>query len=91
MQCRERLIDQLTNECNENIDRNEMIYYATLYNYGKVCKSCTLHIVLLIITCIVIMTISGASFYFYFYLLHPFLYNVISLNKTSLKSCATSS
>ena len=28
--CRTRLIDKLTEECSENIDRNEMIYNATL-------------------------------------------------------------
>ena len=64
LQCRERLIDKLVIECNENIDGNEMVYNATLHNYGKVCKSCTLHIVLLIITCIIVMGISGTSFYF---------------------------
>ena len=43
---RKRLIDKVVDECNENIDGND---------YGKVYKSCTLYIVLLIITFIIIM------------------------------------
>ena len=63
----ERLIDKLADECNENIDGDEMIYNATLYDYKRVCKPCTLKIVLLIITFIIIMGISGACFYFYWH------------------------
>ena len=56
---RKMLIDKLV----EDIVKNKTIYNATLYDYGWVCKSCTLYIVL-IITFIIIMGISGASFYF---------------------------
>ena len=63
----ERLIDKLADECNENIDGDEMIYNATLYDYKRVCKYYTLKIVLLIITFIIIMGISGMCFYFYWH------------------------
>ena len=59
---RERLIDKPIDECNEKIDGNEMVYNTILYNNEKLSKSCTLKIVLLIIT---IMDVSGACFYFY--------------------------
>ena len=59
---RERLIDKPIDECNENIDGNEMVYNTILYNNEKLSKSCTLKIVLLIIT---IMDVSGACFHFY--------------------------
>ena len=37
--CRKRLIDKLVEECSENIDGNYMVY-----NYEKVCNSCTIYI-----------------------------------------------
>ena len=64
---RKRLIDKLVKECDEDIDGNEMVYNATLNDYGTVWKSCTLYIVLLIIAFIIIMGISGACFYFYWH------------------------
>ena len=63
--CRKRLIDKLYEKCDEDIDGNEMVYNASLYDYGRVCRSCTLYAVLLIIACIMIMGISCAFFYFY--------------------------
>ena len=62
--CRKRLIDNLVEECGENIDGN-MIYNATSNDYGKVYKSCTIYIILLIITFIIIIGISSVFFYFY--------------------------
>ena len=44
--CRKKLIDSLVEKCNENIDGNEIIYKATLYNYEKVCISCTRYIII---------------------------------------------
>ena len=48
-----------------------MIYSVTLYDFGlnkQVCKSCMLHVILLIIACIlVIMGYSGTYLYFYGY------------------------
>ena len=42
-----RLIDNLVEGCIENIDASEIIYNGTLNNYGNVCNSCTIYIVLL--------------------------------------------
>ena len=46
---RKRLIDKLVEECEEDIDGNDMVCNTTLYYYGKVCRSCTWYIMLLII------------------------------------------
>ena len=43
--CGEKLIDKLVEECSGN----NIIHSVTLNDYGKVCKSCTINIVLLII------------------------------------------
>ena len=42
--CRKRLIDKLIEKCDEDIDRNEMVYNAKLYDSGRVYKSSTLYI-----------------------------------------------
>ena len=47
--CRKGLIDQLVEECNKSIDGNEIIYNDTLNDYGKICNSWTVYIVLLAI------------------------------------------
>ena len=57
--CRKRLIDKLVEECSANIDGNKMIYNGTLNgiplnNYEKICNSCTVFIVLLVIFVIVV-------------------------------------
>ena len=43
--CRERLVDKLVEECNENIDEeelhpNKMIYNSTLHDFEKISSSC---------------------------------------------------
>ena len=43
------MINALVEECSENIDGNELIYNATLNDHGKVCYSCTIYIVSLVI------------------------------------------
>ena len=63
--CRERLIDELVEGCSEDINGNKMIYNVTLNNYTKVCNSCTIYIVLLILTSITLMGIGSAYIYFY--------------------------
>ena len=63
--CRKRLIDKLVKECDKDIDGNEMVYNATLNDYGRVCKSCTLYMLLLIIKFRIIVGIGGACFYFH--------------------------
>ena len=62
--CRKKLVDKLVEECNENIDGNEMIYN----DYGEVCNSCTIYIVLLAIILIISKSISSAFFNFHWYL-----------------------
>ena len=54
--CRNKLVDKLVEECSENIDGNKMIY-KTLNNYGKVCNSCTIYIVLFVIAFLIIIFI----------------------------------
>ena len=54
--CRERLIDGIVRKYDEGIDE---------YDYGRVCKSFTLYIVLSITVFIRIMSISGVCFYYY--------------------------
>ena len=46
--CRKQLVDKLVKECSENIDENEMIS-VTLNDYGSVCNSCAIYIVLFVI------------------------------------------
>ena len=52
---RKRLIDKLAEECSEDINGNEMIY-----NYDKVCSSCTIYKMLLVIFFIISICISSA-------------------------------
>ena len=56
---------ELVNESNEYVDGNEMVYNATFNDYEKVCKTCTLYVVFLIMVLIIIMGIGGACLYFY--------------------------
>ena len=42
--CRKKIVDKLVEECSENIDENKMFYN----DYGEVCNSCTINIVLLV-------------------------------------------
>ena len=66
--CRERLINKLVEKCDKDIDGNEIIFNATLYDYRKVCRSCMQFIMLSIIAfALIIMGTSGVSFYFYLY------------------------
>ena len=53
-------------ECSEDIDRNEIVYNATLYNYEKIYKSYTLYIVLLITAFIIIIGTGSICLYFYY-------------------------
>ena len=52
--CRKKIIDKLVEECRENIDGNKKIYNGTLNtiplnHYEKICNSCTVYAVLLVI------------------------------------------
>ena len=62
--CRKRLIDKLVEECSEKINANEMVKNVTLNDHGKVWESCTICIVLLIITFIIITDIGSIYSYF---------------------------
>ena len=66
--CRKELINRLVEECGEDIDENELIYNVTLNDHRKVCNSCTLYIVLLVIFLIKSISISSAFIYFHWYL-----------------------
>ena len=56
---RKKLVDRLVAECSENIDENKMIYDGNLNDYGKLCNSCTVYIVLLVISFIISINISS--------------------------------
>ena len=59
-----RSINKLVEECNKNIDGNK-----TIQNYYKnVCNYCIKYIVLFVITFFIIIDISSAFIYFYWYL-----------------------
>ena len=47
--CRKKLVDKLVEECSENIDGNELIHNTTFNDYGNVCNSFTIYIVLFVI------------------------------------------
>ena len=66
--CRKELIGKIAEECSEDTDESEMIYNATLNDYVKVCKSCTIYIVLLAISFVISISISSSFVYFYGYL-----------------------
>ena len=54
-----RLMDKLAEECSENIDGNEMIHN----NFENVCNSCTVYIVLFVITFLIIIGVSSVFIY----------------------------
>ena len=60
--CRKGLIDKLVEECSEDINENGLIYNMTLNSYEKLCNSCTIYILLLVISFIISICISGAFF-----------------------------
>ena len=66
--CRKKLIDRLVEECSENFDGNELIYNATLNDYGNVCNSCITYIALLVIFFIISIDTSCAYFHLHWYL-----------------------
>ena len=64
---RKKFIDKLVEGCSEDIDRNEMIHNATLNDYGRVCNSCAIYIVLLIIIFMIFMVTGSVFIYFYWH------------------------
>ena len=63
--CRKRLIDELVEECSENIDGNEIIYNSTINDYEKRCSPCTVYIVLFVIFSIISISISSVYICFH--------------------------
>ena len=64
---RKKLIDKLVEECSENIDGNNMIYNEGFNGYEKVCNSCAIYIVLIVIAFLIIFVICSAFIYFHWY------------------------
>ena len=63
--CRKKLIDQLVQECSENINEKKL-HLNKINDYEKICSSCSVFIVLLVI--FFILSISMSSFFIYFHL-----------------------
>ena len=85
-----KIVDELVKECSENIDGNEMIYDTTLNE--KVCNSCTIDIVLLVIFFTVNISNSSLFIYCLWYLKRRYTestiyqtYKMEVLNKLALK------
>ena len=47
----------LVEECSEDIKGNEVIHNVTLNDYEKVCNSCTIYLVLLVIAFLIMINI----------------------------------
>ena len=65
--CRKRLIDKLVEECSENIDEKEL-HSNEINDYEKICNSCSVYTVLLVIFFTLSISISGIFIYFHWYL-----------------------
>ena len=66
--CRKKIIDELVEECSENVDENVIIYHGTLNDYRNIYSSCTIYIVLFAIFLIISITMSSVLIYFHWYL-----------------------
>ena len=55
-------------KCSEKINGNEMIYNGPVNNYGNVCHSCTIYIVLFAMFLIISISIRSVFIYFLWYL-----------------------
>ena len=73
----QKKIDKLVEECNKEIDGNEMIYNSTLNDYEEVCNSCTIYIVVLDIFFIVSISISSVFICFHWYLKRRYIETAI--------------
>ena len=62
-----KLLDELIEEYSESINENEIIS-VNLNDYGSVCGSCAVCIVLFVIAFLMMIGISSAFIYFYWYL-----------------------
>ena len=65
--CRKRLINKLVEECSKNIDEKKL-YSNEINDYEKICSSCSVYTVLLVIFFILSIGISNVFIYFHWYL-----------------------
>ena len=65
--CRERLIDKLVEQCSGNINEKKL-HLSEINNYERICSSCIVYIVLLVIFFILSISISSVFIYFQWYL-----------------------
>ena len=65
--CRKKLVDKLVEECTENINKKEL-HSNEINDYEKICNSCSVYIVLLVIFFILRISISSVFIYFHWYL-----------------------
>ena len=61
--CRKWLIDELVEECNEDINEKEIIYKTIIME--NVWNSCTIYIILFVIALFIITDISSAFIFFH--------------------------
>ena len=61
--CRKWLIDELVEECNEDVNEKEIIYKTIIME--NVCNSCTIYIILFVIALFIIIDISSAFIFFH--------------------------
>ena len=78
--CRKRLIDNLVEECSENIDGKEIFHN----NYENVCNSFKIYIVLFAIALLTIIDISSAFVYFHWYLKNAGFNTYVNTNKQKI-------
>ena len=65
--CRKRLIDELVEECSENIYEKKS-HSNEMNDYEKICSSCSVYIVLLVIFFRLSISISSVLIHFHLYL-----------------------
>ena len=91
--CRNKLVDKLVEECIENIDENKMLHNETLDVIPlnvckKVCKSCTIYIVLFAVFFITSVCICSDFIYFHWYLKKTmFVLSLILVLKQQFTKC----
>ena len=65
--CRKKLIDKLVEECSLNIDEKKL-RSNKINDHEKICSSCSVYIVLLVIFFILSISISNVLIYFHWHL-----------------------
>ena len=65
--CRKRLIDKPVEEYSENVDEKKL-HLNKINDYEKICSSCSVHVVLLVIFFLLRIRVSSVFIYFPWYL-----------------------